>query len=99
MELRRLVVLGATFTLAANNYAQTAQTHSFGAAHIEYGSQVSNESHPDIDLAQTQLRAAQIRLNQLESTYGFDAFVELQPRVASRASNPGVDFQNDSRYR
>jgi len=56
------------------------------------------QGHPEMDLAKAQLRAAQIRLNQAESSYGFDAFVELQPRAASRASNSGVDFQNDSRY-
>jgi outer membrane protein TolC len=93
-----LVVLGGTFTLAANSYAQPAQTPLSEPLTLSTALRVSLESHPDIDLAQTQLRAAQIRLNQLESTYGFDAFVELQPRVASRASNPGVDFQNDSRY-
>lgn len=56
------------------------------------------QGHPNMDLAKAQLRGAQIRLNQVESSYGFDAFVELQPRAASRASNSGMDFQNDSRY-
>lgn len=54
--------------------------------------------HPEMDFARAQLRAAQIRLGQVEASYGFDAFIELQPRAASRAATAGVDFQNDSRY-
>jgi outer membrane protein TolC len=44
------------------------------------------------------LQAAQIREIQVDASYGFDAFVELQPRASSRASNSDTDFQNDSRY-
>ncbi|MBT6658039.1 MAG: TolC family protein, partial [Proteobacteria bacterium] len=59
---------------------------------------VSLESHPDLVPARARLQAAQIREMQVDASYGFDAFVELQPRASSRASNSDTDFQNDSRY-
>ncbi len=59
---------------------------------------VSLESHPDLVPARARLQAAQIRETQVDASYGFDAFVELQPRASSRASNSDTDFQNDSRY-
>ena len=57
-----------------------------------------SETHPHLQMAHTQVAAAQIRLEQVESSYGLDAFVELQPRFASKASVSGVDFEDDSRY-
>ena len=47
---------------------------------------ISLESHPDLVPARARLQAAQIREIQVDASYGFDAFVELQPRASSRAT-------------
>jgi len=55
-------------------------------------------AHPELMIAQSRVTAAEIQLGKVDSSYGFDAFVELQPRLSSRASSAEVDFQDDSRY-
>ncbi len=55
-------------------------------------------AHPDLAIAQSRVTAAEIQLGKVDSSYGFDAFVELQPRLSSRAALEAVDFEDDSRY-
>ena len=55
-------------------------------------------AHPDLMIAQSRVIAAEIQLGKVDSSYGFDAFVELQPRLSSRASSDEVNFEDDSRY-
>jgi len=55
-------------------------------------------AHPELMIAQSRVIAAEIQLGKVDSSYGFDAFVELQPRLSSRASSDHVNFEDDSRY-
>ena len=56
------------------------------------------QSHPELVVAQNQVAAAQIASGKVDASYGVNAFVELQPRLSSRAAADTVDFQDDSRY-
>ena len=60
---------------------------------------LANDSHPDLRIAWANVSRAGIRLREVESSYGVNTLLELQPRVASRASVSGVDFEDDSRKR
>ena len=55
-------------------------------------------AHPELMMAESEVNAAKINLGKVDSSYGFDAFVELQPRLSSRAALDHVDFEDDSRY-
>ena len=55
-------------------------------------------AHPEIMMAESEVNAAKINLGKVDSSYGFDAFVELQPRLSSRAASDDVNFNDDSRY-
>ncbi|MBT3429460.1 MAG: TolC family protein [Proteobacteria bacterium] len=55
-------------------------------------------AHPEIMMAESGVNAAKINLGKVDSSYGFDAFVELQPRLSSRAASDDVNFNDDSRY-
>ncbi len=59
---------------------------------------LANDSHPDLRIAWANVSRAGIRLREVESSYGVNTLLELQPRVASRASVSGVDFEDDSRF-
>ena len=59
---------------------------------------IGTQSHPELVMAQNQVAAAEISLGKVDASYGVNAFVELQPRLASRAAADSVDFQDDSRY-
>jgi len=59
---------------------------------------IGTQSHPELAVAQNQLAAAEISLGKVDASYGVNAFVELQPRLSSRAAADSVDFQDDSRY-
>ena len=58
---------------------------------------LSSESHPDLRIAWANVSRAGIRLQEVESSYGVNSLLELQPRVASRASVSGVDFEDARR--
>ena len=55
-------------------------------------------AHPELTMAESEVNAAKINLGKVDSSYGFDAFVELQPRLSSRAALDHVEFEDDSRY-
>ena len=59
---------------------------------------IGTQSHPELAVAQNQVAAAEISLGKVDASYGVNAFVELQPRLSSRAAADSVDFQDDSRY-
>ena len=59
---------------------------------------LANDSHPDLRIAWANVSRAGIRLREVESSYGVNTLLELQPRVASSASVSGVDFEDDSRF-
>ena len=56
------------------------------------------QSHPKLVVAQSQVAEAEISSGKVDASYGVNAFVELQPRLSSRAAADNVDFQDDSRY-
>ena len=56
------------------------------------------QSHPNLVVAQSQVAEAEISSGKVDVSYGVNAFVELQPRLSSRAAADNVDFQDDSRY-
>ena len=59
---------------------------------------IGTQSHPELVAAQNQVAAAEISSGKVDASYGVNAFVELQPRLSSRAAADSVDFQDDSRY-
>jgi len=59
---------------------------------------IGTQSHPELVVAQNQVAAAEISSGKVDASYGVNAFVELQPRLSSRAAVDSVDFQDDSRY-
>ena len=59
---------------------------------------IGTQSYPELAVAQNQIAAAEISLGKVDASYGVNAFVELQPRLSSRAATDAVDFQDDSRY-
>ena len=59
---------------------------------------LANESHPDLRIAWANVSRAGIRLREVESSYGVNSLLEIQPRVASKASVSDVDFEDDSRF-
>ena len=59
---------------------------------------LASESHPDLRIAWANVSRAGIRLREVESSYGVNSLLEIQPRVASKASVSGVDFEDDSRF-
>ena len=59
---------------------------------------IGTQSHPELVVAKNQVAAAEISSGKVDASYGVNAFVELQPRLSSRAAADSVDFQDDSRY-
>ena len=59
---------------------------------------LANESHPDLRIAWANVSRAGIRLREVESSYGVNSLLAIQPRVASKASVSDVDFEDDSRF-
>jgi len=55
-------------------------------------------AHPELMMAESGVNAAKINLGKVDASYGFNAFVELQPRLSSRAASDELDFEDDSRY-
>ena len=58
----------------------------------------AGESHPQLRAAQAAVGFAEIHLREVQASYGIDVTLDLQPRVTSRATLRGADFENDSRY-
>ena len=54
--------------------------------------------HPSLVSARTRVDLAVNRLERARSSYGWTAYADLQPRLASKAARPGHDFDDDSRY-
>ena len=47
---------------------------------------IGTQSYPELAVAQNQIAAAEISLGKVDASYGVNAFVELQPRLSSRAA-------------
>ena len=54
--------------------------------------------HPSLVSARTRVDLAVNRLERARSSYGWTAYADLQPRLASKAATPGHDLDDDSRY-
>ncbi len=54
--------------------------------------------HPSLVSARTRVDLAVNRLERARSSYGWTAYADLQPRLASKAARPGHNFDDDSRY-
>ena len=57
----------------------------------------AERAHPDLDVQLAQVDERFARLSAAESNYGFDARVDVIPRIADFAADPGREFVNDSR--
>jgi outer membrane protein TolC len=66
---------------------------------LEQALALAEESHPDLDLAQAQLQAAQAGLDKAESVSGTRAFVDLTPQTVLPSTRINNDLVNDSRAR
>ncbi len=55
-------------------------------------------AHPELMMAESEVNAAKIKLRKVDASYGFNVFLELQPRLSSPSASDETDFEDDSRY-
>lgn len=94
----RLVFLAASLTSTHQfALAQSEQPTLLNPLTLEHVMRLALVSHPELDLAQAEIKGNRARIDEEYTDYALQATLNLIPKVADPVSKPGRSFDGDSR--